>query len=38
MLSFNSIIVADSGVLKVVRDTRGQVIPGACEFAADFNQ
>lgn len=38
MLSFNSIIVADSGVLKVVRDTRGQVIPGACEYAADFNK
>jgi ABC-type transport system substrate-binding protein len=38
LLSFNSIIVADSGVLKVVRDTRGQVIPGACEYAADFNK
>ncbi|HPY33987.1 MAG TPA: ABC transporter substrate-binding protein [Anaerolineaceae bacterium] len=38
MLSFNSIIVADSGVLKVVRDTRGQVIPGACEYAVDFNK
>jgi len=37
-LSFNNIIVADSGVLKVVRDTRGQVIPGACEYASDFNK
>jgi ABC-type transport system substrate-binding protein len=36
MLSFNNIIVGVDGVSNIVRDTRGQVIPGACEYSPDF--
>ena len=36
MLSYMNNVVAVKGITKVVRDTRGQIIPGACEYAADF--
>lgn len=36
LLSFMNNVVAVKGITKVVRDTRGQLIPGAFEFAADF--
>jgi ABC-type transport system substrate-binding protein len=36
MLSFNNIIVSVNGITNIARDTRGQTIPGACEFAPDF--
>jgi ABC-type transport system substrate-binding protein len=36
LLSFHNIVVAVSGITKVALDGRGQVYPGACEYAADF--
>lgn len=36
MVSFYNNVVAVKGITKVVRDTRGQIIPGACEYAPDF--
>ncbi|MBC7249129.1 MAG: ABC transporter substrate-binding protein [Anaerolineae bacterium] len=36
MISFYNNVVAVKGITKVVRDTRGQIIPGACEYAPDF--
>jgi ABC-type transport system substrate-binding protein len=36
MLSYFNNVVSVKGITKVVRDTRGQIIPGACEYAADF--
>jgi ABC-type transport system substrate-binding protein len=36
MLSYFNLVVGVDGITKVVRDTRGQIIPGACEYAADF--
>lgn len=36
LLSYYNLVVAKEGILEVVRDTRGQIIPGACVFAADF--
>ena len=36
MLSFFNNVVSVDGITKVVRDTRGQIIPGACEYAPDF--
>lgn len=38
LFSFQNNVVAIKGINKVVRDTRGQIIPGACEFAADFKK
>jgi hypothetical protein len=36
LLSYLNNVVGVKGITKVVRDTRGQIIPGACEYAADF--
>jgi ABC-type transport system substrate-binding protein len=36
MLSYLNNVVSVKGITKVVRDTRGQLIPGAFEYAADF--
>lgn len=36
MLSFFNNVVSVDGITSVVRDTRGQIIPGACEYAPDF--
>jgi hypothetical protein len=36
LLSFANNVVSVKGITKVVRDTRGQLIPGAFEYAADF--
>jgi peptide/nickel transport system substrate-binding protein len=36
LLSFHNIVVAVEGITKVARDGRGQIYPGACEYAADF--
>jgi ABC-type transport system substrate-binding protein len=36
LLSYMNNVVSVKGITKVVRDTRGQIIPGACEFASDF--
>lgn len=36
MVSFYNNVVAVKGITKIVRDTRGQIIPGACEYAPDF--
>ena len=36
MLSFFNNVVSVEGITEVVRDTRGQIIPGACEYAPDF--
>ena len=36
MLSYFNLVVGVDGITKVVRDTRGQIIPGACEYSADF--
>jgi len=36
LLSFVNCVVTVDGVTKVVRDTRGQIIPGACEYSAKF--
>lgn len=38
LLSYQNIVVSTKGVNKIVRDTRGQIVPGACEFAADFKK
>ena len=38
LLSYYNNVVAVDGITAVVRDTRGQVIPGACEYAPDFSQ
>ncbi len=36
LLSFANNVVSVKGITKVVRDTRGQIIPGACEYASNF--
>ena len=36
MLSYMNNVASVKGITKVVRDGRGQIIPGACEFAPDF--
>jgi len=36
LLSFYNNVVSVDGITNVVRDTRGQIIPGACEYAPDF--
>jgi ABC-type transport system substrate-binding protein len=36
LLSYQNNAVSVSGVTKVVTDERGQIIPGACEYASDF--
>lgn len=36
MLSYFNLVVGVDGITKVVRDTRGQIIPGACEFVPGF--
>jgi len=36
MLSYFNNVVGVAGITKVVRDGRGQIIPGACEYAPDF--
>jgi hypothetical protein len=36
MLSYMNLVVGVDGITKVVRDTRGQIIPGACEYSPDF--
>jgi len=36
MLSFKNLVVSVDGITQVVRDTRGQIIPGACEYSPDF--
>jgi ABC-type transport system substrate-binding protein len=36
LLSWQNIIVSVSGVTKIYTDERGQIIPGACEYAPDF--
>ena len=36
MLSYFNNVVSVDGITKVVRDTRGQIIPGACEYAPGF--
>ena len=33
LLSYMNNVVTTSNVVDVVRDTRGQIMPGACEFA-----
>jgi len=38
LLSFANIVVANSGITKVVTDGRGQVVPGPSEFSADFKK
>ncbi len=37
MLSFKNLIVGVDGITEVVRDTRGQIIPGACVYSPDFS-
>ncbi len=36
LLSFMNNVVSVKGITKIVRDTRGQIMPGACEYSADF--
>ena len=36
LLSYFNLVVGVDGITKVVRDTRGQIIPGACEYAPGF--
>ena len=36
LLSWQNNVVSVSGVTKIFTDKRGQIIPGACEYAADF--
>jgi peptide/nickel transport system substrate-binding protein len=36
LLSFANNVVSVKGITKVARDTRGQTIPGACEYAPGF--
>ena len=36
LLSYYNNVVAVSGITAIVRDTRGQIIPGACEYSPDF--
>jgi ABC-type transport system substrate-binding protein len=36
LFSYDHLVVIADGILSVVRDTRGQIIPGACEYAPDF--
>ncbi len=36
MLSYLNNVASVKGINKIVRDTRGQIIPGACEYASDF--
>jgi len=36
LLSYMNLVVGVDGITEVVRDTRGQIIPGACEYAPDF--
>lgn len=36
MLSLFNNVVSVNGITSVVRDGRGQIIPGACEYSADF--
>ena len=36
LLSFHNIVVAVDGITDVALDGRGQIVPGACKYAADF--
>jgi ABC-type transport system substrate-binding protein len=36
LLSYQNNVVSVKGVNKIVRDTRGQIIPGACQYASNF--
>ena len=36
LFSYQANVVSVSGITEVARDQRGQIIPGACEYAADF--
>lgn len=36
LLSYYNNVVAVSGITALVRDTRGQIIPGACTYAPEF--
>ncbi|HWQ47167.1 MAG TPA: ABC transporter substrate-binding protein [Longilinea sp.] len=36
LLSFANLVVSVEGITSVFRDGRGQIIPGACEYSADF--
>ena len=36
MYSWINNVVAVKGITDIVRDTRGQIIPGACGYAADY--
>lgn len=38
LLSFYNFVVAREGVTKIVRDTRGQIVPGACEYSPNFGK
>ena len=37
LLSYYNNVVAVSGITAIVRDTRGQIIPGACTYAPEFS-
>lgn len=36
LLSYVNLVVGKDGIKEVVRDTRGQIIPGACVYESDF--